>query len=231
MKPRGPVGPGERATAPNGAPFPLRSWPPDAAIDIQNLANWADPMKPETVRRYATEAARNTAIPSPADGMTCYITDIKQWQGYSAGAWRLIAGQSAIEMKRTSATAGLPVNGSDVPMNSVPYLVGPDLMNDADGSIRVERPGEYAVGMALGLGSLGQQYVAYIRHRRSGALVREYDMGGIYSPGTAIPGGSVSGSAVITGCLAGDHFWVGLYASNAGVTIAAGSFLRAQRIY
>ena len=37
---------GPLATTPNGAPFPLRSWPPDAAIDIQHLAEWVDPLKP-----------------------------------------------------------------------------------------------------------------------------------------------------------------------------------------
>lgn len=35
---------GERATTINGAPYPLRSWVPDAAIDIQLLAEWADPL-------------------------------------------------------------------------------------------------------------------------------------------------------------------------------------------
>lgn len=34
--------PTPRATTPRGAPYPLRSWPPDAAIDIQALAEWAD---------------------------------------------------------------------------------------------------------------------------------------------------------------------------------------------
>jgi hypothetical protein len=34
--------PDQRATTVHGAPYPLRSWPPDAAIDIQNLAEWAD---------------------------------------------------------------------------------------------------------------------------------------------------------------------------------------------
>jgi microcystin-dependent protein len=37
---------GPLATTPNGAPFPLREWPPDAAIDIQALAEWVDPLVP-----------------------------------------------------------------------------------------------------------------------------------------------------------------------------------------
>ena len=34
--------PGTHATTPRGYPFPLRSWPPDAAIDIQFLAEALD---------------------------------------------------------------------------------------------------------------------------------------------------------------------------------------------
>jgi hypothetical protein len=82
---------GPLAAAPNGAPFPLRSWPPDAAIDIQALAEWADPLKPGTIQRFASAAARDTAIPagSRQPGMHSFLLDKQSLQFVdTAGEWR-----------------------------------------------------------------------------------------------------------------------------------------------
>jgi len=41
----------------------------------------------QTVMVFATASARNTAIPSPTEGMTVYLSDINQLQFYNGTAW------------------------------------------------------------------------------------------------------------------------------------------------
>ena len=70
-----------RATTPNGAPYPLRSWPPDAAIDIQALAEWADRYS------YPTLSARDAAITAPYKGMLTYLQDTGTVQQHNGYVW------------------------------------------------------------------------------------------------------------------------------------------------
>ena len=71
--------PGTQATTPNGAPFPLRSWPPDAALDIQHLAEWVDPLAVSIRKTHL-----NATIPSPSQSFP--ISVVTMVTGWSVGA-------------------------------------------------------------------------------------------------------------------------------------------------
>jgi hypothetical protein len=43
---------------------------------------------------YATEAARNTALPNPSNGMFCYITALQQFQAYDGGWYPVVNRQT-----------------------------------------------------------------------------------------------------------------------------------------
>ena len=55
-----------RATTPRGYPYPLRSWPPDAAIDIQLLAEAVDADVGNPPRGILTMVGDSTALPVQA---------------------------------------------------------------------------------------------------------------------------------------------------------------------
>ena len=52
------------ATTPRGLPYPLRSWPPDAAIDIQNLAEAVDANVSPAIRGLLTMVGDSAALPA-----------------------------------------------------------------------------------------------------------------------------------------------------------------------
>jgi len=62
---------------------------------VYNSANssWDSAFNPSTnamlqVSKYASAAARTTAIPAPAEGMITYLDDVDQFQGFSGTAWK-----------------------------------------------------------------------------------------------------------------------------------------------
>lgn len=54
-----------------------------------------DAVKPQTVRVYATVAARNAAITSPTEGMTAYTSDTDTFWYYNGSAWAAFAAGGA----------------------------------------------------------------------------------------------------------------------------------------
>jgi len=46
----------------------------------------------QTIMVFATTAARDTAIPSPSEGMHVYISDINALQYWDGAAWQLAGG-------------------------------------------------------------------------------------------------------------------------------------------
>ena len=46
----------------------------------------------QTIMVFASEAARTAAIPTPTAGMTTFLVDVAQFQGYNGTAWSQIAG-------------------------------------------------------------------------------------------------------------------------------------------
>jgi hypothetical protein len=49
----------------------------------------------QSVMLFATIAARTTALPSPSEGMMCYLADTNAVQVYNGTAWVSIAGGGA----------------------------------------------------------------------------------------------------------------------------------------
>ena len=70
---------------PNSAlPYPELTDIPNALTAFQNLALALDT---KVVPKFASAAARDSAIPSPVEGQLCYRTDINGFQEYN-GSWR-----------------------------------------------------------------------------------------------------------------------------------------------
>lgn len=65
-------------------PYPELTDIPNAQTAFQNLALALDT---KVVPKFASSAARDTAIPSPVEGQLCYRTDINGLQEYN-GSWR-----------------------------------------------------------------------------------------------------------------------------------------------
>jgi hypothetical protein len=60
----------------------------------------------QSVMRFASAAARNTAIPSPTEGMMCYLDDVNQIWYYNGSSWQLTGGDLPIYFgQSTTATA------------------------------------------------------------------------------------------------------------------------------
>lgn len=62
----------------------------------------------QSVMTFADAAARNAALPTPTEGMICYLNDVNQYQmnlSGTTGSWNIIAGQ----MPRLSLTLGSAV--------------------------------------------------------------------------------------------------------------------------
>lgn len=55
---------------------------------------------------YANEAARTTAVPSPAEGQLSYLNDINQFQGYAGSSWRGLGGLVPIVAPTVSVSGG-----------------------------------------------------------------------------------------------------------------------------
>lgn len=80
-------------------PYPQASDTVDVPRDIQALAGAVDTelvnRRNASVRVFASAAARDSAIPTPTEGMTCYLTDVDLFQIYTGSAWAAIGGTGA----------------------------------------------------------------------------------------------------------------------------------------
>lgn len=71
-----------------GLPYPeLTGVPPNVPEHIKALA---DAVAPRTVMRFASLAARDAALPSPVDGMVCYVAADNGYYARVGGAWRVL---------------------------------------------------------------------------------------------------------------------------------------------
>ena len=76
---------------------------------------------------FATPAARDAAIPSPTAGMTCFVTSLLQWQGWTGTRWiNIRVGQRIEAGTRVAVVAG---DGSmtitfTAPFAETPHVVG-----------------------------------------------------------------------------------------------------------
>lgn len=71
-----------------GLPYPeLTGVPPNVPEHIKALA---DAVAPRTVMRFASLAARDAALPSPVDGMVCYVAADNGYYVRVDGQWRVL---------------------------------------------------------------------------------------------------------------------------------------------
>lgn len=71
-----------------GLPYPeLTGAPPNVPEHIKALA---DAVAPRTVMRFASLAARDAALPTPVDGMVCYVAADNGYYVRVGGAWRVL---------------------------------------------------------------------------------------------------------------------------------------------
>lgn len=63
------------------------------------------------ISTYADEAARDAAIPSPANGMLCYVSSVGQLMQYVSGNWLTIASGTDFASTRSLAGGSLANNG------------------------------------------------------------------------------------------------------------------------
>lgn len=73
------------STPVTGAPYPSATDSPNGPLQMQNLALAFDD---KVIARFATTAARDTAIPSPAEGMIVWCASPAGWYQRGGGAWR-----------------------------------------------------------------------------------------------------------------------------------------------
>lgn len=71
-----------------GLPYPeLTGVPPNVPEHIKALA---DAVAPRTVMRFASLAARDAALPTPVDGMVCYVAADNGYYARVGGQWRRV---------------------------------------------------------------------------------------------------------------------------------------------
>lgn len=129
------------------------AWIPDVHPNELIESAWANTIRDHTVHAFANAAARDSAIPAPAVGMTCYVQDVGQFQTFTDKVtpgwqkpWGLPWGrlQEVVPPDIPSFTNSLFVPGSQIGVGPTPnrrVLVTANLYlrkaNDSVGTVTV----------------------------------------------------------------------------------------------
>jgi len=112
---------------------------------------------------FASAAARDTAIPAPAEGQTCWLTDLHQMQSYRGG-WKPVGGvlpryENSFSWGGAAAPIGYTRLGH---ASSITSVQGGGLTHDGAGTVTITTPGIYQVRVwveaVLTGGSLGASW-------------------------------------------------------------------------
>lgn len=97
----------------NGLPIPDDASPNDPPIHFQAFANVLDS---RIMPRFATSTARDSAIPSPSDGMFCTMTDTDRVLRHDGTKWIKVCGpvETLIENGSLGSSGNVPGNTSAV---------------------------------------------------------------------------------------------------------------------
>lgn len=68
-------------------PYPVPADAPDGPTQMLAIVNWA---ASRTVMRFASTVARDAALPTPVDGMLCYVAADKSYYACVDGVWRVV---------------------------------------------------------------------------------------------------------------------------------------------
>ncbi|MCX5559991.1 hypothetical protein [Streptomyces sp. NBC_00038] len=85
----------------NGLPYPAPTDTADLPFHLQSLAEGIDA---RTVLRYATAAARDTAVPTPVAGMVAWLTTPGTLSYYTGSAWIALGAWNSYTPVWTAAT-------------------------------------------------------------------------------------------------------------------------------
>jgi hypothetical protein len=105
----------------------------------------------QVIQTYASASARNTAIPSPTEGMLTYLDDINQFQGSHGGSvWYPIGGVMPFVHYNHTATQSIANNtettiSSWVLVTSKGMTAVGDYFTQASGTITVVKSGFYLI--------------------------------------------------------------------------------------
>ena len=115
------------------------------AADVNNY------LMNQAVMTFADAAARNTALPTPTEGMVCYLNDVNQYQmnlSGTSGSWNIIAGQ----MPRLSLALGSAftiTTGSTTTVTGWTVAENRGSFTQASGVITVPLSGRYNITFVL----------------------------------------------------------------------------------
>lgn len=130
-------------------PYPLATDPPDVQGDLQDLAEALDTDTRNVV--FADAAARDAAIPAPAQGMKCWIGDVEY--AYLGGSWRVSWAPTAWWTGDNDGTSGTPAGvvnriefgGPTAGQSSWHAVLSPDESGGPYSRVTPDVPGLYLV--------------------------------------------------------------------------------------
>lgn len=111
----------------------------------------------QSVMRFASAAARNTAIPSPTEGMVCYLDDVNWLMFYNGSSWVISGGEKPYLF--ASVTQNITSGSFQAP--SVSASVNRGSFTVSSGTITVANAGVYNVSAYLNYpaNATGQRYL------------------------------------------------------------------------
>lgn len=134
-------------------PYPASSAAPNVPADLQTLAQ---SVEKKVVQVFASAADRSTRMPSPTEGMMCWLQDVNRFDYYTGSTWARVAeriGDGAFDNApgtTTSTTFGNLSGVSAGPVVSVPMVTAGVVAVHCTALISNTVPASYCL-MGIGL--------------------------------------------------------------------------------
>jgi hypothetical protein len=174
----------------------------------------------QSVMRFASAAARDTDIPSPTEGMMCYLDNVNWLMNYNGSSWVFVAGDRPYFFGTTSSQSLVTAtNTALATTQSIITNRGSFALTATPGVITVPLTGIYAVTGAVEYGSSATGYRNANLDLNGTIAFRSRSM----AVTTAATTSQVSISANIL-INAGGYIALTGY-QNSGATLAVGGFL------
>lgn len=146
---------------------------------------------------YADATARNTAIPTPTEGMSVYLADVNQITTYLGSAWYPVAGQVPLFNGKQTGSVSTPTSGTKYTLTfSSTTLRGG--MTEASGEVTVPVTGWYQVSAQVNWASGAAATRDIIISWYDGAAWNEINMTRSHMTGTGTMYQNVSGQVYLT---------------------------------
>jgi hypothetical protein len=132
-------------------------------FDILTAADTNGYLMEQSVMRFASSVERDAAIPSPTEGMTCYLDSVNWTMQYNGSSWVFIAGERPYFSGSTSSQT---IAATDVIVNNTQTVStnrGGFTITGTGGVIRVPATGLYQINGTVEFGANATGYrSAYI---------------------------------------------------------------------